>query len=153
MQLRNCFNEGLLWFWCVSLFCYLWRLFWLFVALVKILGLCMLLCCLWSFGCLCSACRAWSGYESAGPLGAWVGTKVLDPLRAGVKVANYCHPSFVGTPSCVKTLVMMLRPFCHRIRTIRNSRSFLFVVRMIRSSLHCIETPNPRSSIIKFKKS
>jgi hypothetical protein len=30
----------------LALFSYLGRLFWLFVALVEILGLCMLLCCL-----------------------------------------------------------------------------------------------------------
>jgi hypothetical protein len=29
--------------------------------------------------CLCLACRILSGYESAGPLGARVGTKVLVP--------------------------------------------------------------------------
>jgi hypothetical protein len=64
-----------------------------------------------------------------------VGTKVLDPLRACVKVADCYDSSSVGTLTCVKTLVMMLRMFCHRIRTIHSSGSFSFVlVRSIRSS-------------------
>jgi hypothetical protein len=33
-----------------------------------------------------------------------VGTKVLDPLRICVKVANWCDPSYVVTLTCVKTL-------------------------------------------------
>jgi hypothetical protein len=108
--------------------------------------------CLWGFGCLCLACRAWSGYESAGPLGAWVGMKVLDPLRACVKIAHCCDPSSTCTLTCVKMLVTVLRIFCHRIRTIRNSGSFYFIlVRTIRSSLHCIKSPDQRSLIIKFK--
>jgi hypothetical protein len=78
--------------------------------------------------------------------------KVLDPLRACVKVADCCDPSSVGILTCVKTLETMLRAFWHHIRTIRNSRSFSFVlVRMIKSRLHCIKSPNQRSLIIKFK--
>jgi hypothetical protein len=38
-----------------------------------------------------------SGYASAGP------------LRAYVKVANYCDPSFTGTLTCVKSLEMFVR--------------------------------------------
>jgi hypothetical protein len=34
-----------------------------------------------------------------------VGMKVLDPLRAYVKVADYCNPSSAGTITCVKSLV------------------------------------------------
>jgi hypothetical protein len=34
-----------------------------------------------------------------------VGMKVLDPLRACVKVADYCGPSFVGTLTSVKSIV------------------------------------------------
>jgi hypothetical protein len=32
-----------------------------------------------------------------------VGTKVLDLVRACVKVADYCDPSFVGIITCVKS--------------------------------------------------
>jgi hypothetical protein len=31
--------------------------------------------------------------------------EVLDPLRAYVKVADYCNPSSAGTITCVKSLV------------------------------------------------
>jgi hypothetical protein len=52
-----------------------------------------------------------------------------------VKVADYCDQSSVGTLTCIKTLVILLRAFCHRIRTIHNSGSFSFVlVRKIRTS-------------------
>jgi hypothetical protein len=54
-----------------------------------------------------------------------VGTKVLDPLRSCVKFADYCDPSSVGTLTCIKIIVMVLRAFCHRIRMTRNSGSFL----------------------------
>jgi hypothetical protein len=130
----------------LAFFSCLWSLFWLFISLVEILGWCMLFCCLWSFGCSCLACMAWSEYESASSLGAWVGTKVLNPLRACVKVANCCDPFFVGTLTCVKTLVTMLRAFYHRILTLR-----YILVRMIRLSLHCIKSPNPRSLITKLQ--
>jgi hypothetical protein len=33
-----------------------------------------------------------------------VGTQVLDPLRACMKVADYCNPSSTGTLTCVKSL-------------------------------------------------
>jgi hypothetical protein len=36
-----------------------------------------------------------------------VGTKVLDPLRACVKVADYCDLSSAGTLTCIKPLVAM----------------------------------------------
>jgi hypothetical protein len=59
------------------------------------------------------------------------------PLRACVKVANCRDISSVGTITCIKMLVAVLRAFCHRMRTICNSGSFSFVlVRMIR--LNCI---------------
>jgi hypothetical protein len=144
--MKVCCDFGVL-----ALFSCLWRLFWLFVILVKILGLCMLLYCLWDFGCLCLACSAWSGYESAGPLGAWVGTKVLDPIRVCMKVGDCCHPSSAGTLTYVKTLEMVLRAFYHRIWMIHNSRSFSFIlVRMIRLRLrlHCIKSSNQTSLII-----
>jgi hypothetical protein len=50
--------------------------------------------------------------------------KVLDPLKACVKVADYCDPFSAGALTCVKMLVTVLRVFCHRIRTIHNSGSF-----------------------------
>jgi hypothetical protein len=44
-----------------------------------------------------------------------VATKVLDPLRACVKVADHCDPSSVGTLTCIKSLEMLvsalLRPY------------------------------------------
>jgi hypothetical protein len=40
-----------------------------------------------------------------------VGTKVLDPLRACVKVADYCNPSSVGTITSVKSL----ETFCESV--------------------------------------
>jgi hypothetical protein len=54
-----------------------------------------------------------------------VGTKVLDPLRAYVNVADYCDPSSAGTLTCVKMVITMLRVFCHHVRMIHNSGSFL----------------------------
>jgi hypothetical protein len=64
-----------------------------------------------------------------------VGTKVVDPLRACVKVADYCNPSSEGTLTCVKSLEIFVRTLCQRIRTIRNSGSFLLLlVRTIRRS-------------------
>jgi hypothetical protein len=38
-----------------------------------------------------------------------VGTKVLDPLRACVKVADCCDTSSVGTLTCVKSLVTCIK--------------------------------------------
>jgi hypothetical protein len=38
-----------------------------------------------------------------------VGTKLLDPLRACVKVADYCDLSSVGTLTCVKSLETFVR--------------------------------------------
>jgi hypothetical protein len=38
-----------------------------------------------------------------------VDTKLLDPLRACVKVADYCDPSSVGTLTRVKSLEMFVR--------------------------------------------
>jgi hypothetical protein len=65
--------------------------------------------------------------------------KVVDPLRASVKVVDCCDQSSVGTLTCIKMLVTVLRAFCHRIQTIHNSGSFSFVlVRKIR--LSCIES-------------
>jgi hypothetical protein len=63
-----------------------------------------------------------SGRESAGP------------LRACVKLADCCDPSSTGTLTCVTSLETCIESdFCHRIRTIRNSGSFSFVlVRMVR---------------------
>jgi hypothetical protein len=37
-----------------------------------------------------------------------VGTHVLDPLRACVKVADYYDPSSAGTLTCVKALEMFV---------------------------------------------
>jgi hypothetical protein len=80
-----------------------------------------------------------------------VGTKVLDPLRACVMVADCYDPSSVGTLTCIKSLAMMFESIVPRIRTIHNSRLFLLIlVRMIRTS--CInKSPNQISLIIKFK--
>jgi hypothetical protein len=44
-----------------------------------------------------------------------MGTKVLDPLRVYVEVGDYCDTSSTGTLTCVKTLVTVLRAFCHRV--------------------------------------
>jgi hypothetical protein len=54
-----------------------------------------------------------------------VGTKVMDHLRACVKVADYCDPSSADTITFIKTLETVLRAFCHHTRMIRNNRSFL----------------------------
>jgi hypothetical protein len=40
-----------------------------------------------------------------------VGTKVLDKLRASVKVADYCDTSSVGTITCVKSLETFVSVF------------------------------------------
>jgi hypothetical protein len=104
MQLRNCFNEGMLWFWYVSL---------IFLFMKIILVICgfsrdvravddfFVVCEVW---CLCLACRTWSGHKSVVPLVAWVGTKLVDPLRACVKVADCCDPPSTGTLTCVKSI-------------------------------------------------
>jgi hypothetical protein len=48
--------------------------------------------------------RGMSGHESAGP------------LRARVKVADYCGPSYVGTLTYVKSLETFCESaFCHHI--------------------------------------
>jgi hypothetical protein len=68
-----------------------------------------------------------SGHESAGP------------FRACVNIADYYDPSSIGTLTYVKSLETFMRAFCHRIRMIRNSGSFLLIlVRTIRMS--CIIT-------------
>jgi hypothetical protein len=51
-----------------------------------------------------------SRYESAGPLKGM--TKVMDPLTACVKVADYCDPSSTGTLTCVKLLATMFDSVC-----------------------------------------
>jgi hypothetical protein len=107
MQLRNCFDEGMLWFWCVSLLMLFMTLFWLFVSFVELLGLVnVFFYCLWDyFGYLCLAIGHWSGYASTGPLGAWVDTKdTNNPLRACVNVADCCDPSSAGTLTYIKSL-------------------------------------------------
>jgi hypothetical protein len=40
-----------------------------------------------------------------------VGTQLLDPLRAFMKVTYCCDPSSIGTLICAKTLATMLRVF------------------------------------------
>jgi hypothetical protein len=40
-----------------------------------------------------------------------VGTKVLNPLTACVKVIDYCDPFSAGTLTCAKTFVTVLRAF------------------------------------------
>jgi hypothetical protein len=57
-----------------------------------------------------------------------VGKKVLDPLRACVKIADCCDPSSASTVTYIKTLATSLRAFCHRIQTIHNSGLFSFVL-------------------------
>jgi hypothetical protein len=44
-----------------------------------------------------------------------VGTKVLDPLRVCVKVADYCDSFFAGTLTCVKSLEMFCESACATI--------------------------------------
>jgi hypothetical protein len=72
--------------------------------------------CLWGFWCFCLACRTWSWHESAGPLGAWVGTQVLNPLRAYVKVADCYDPSSLGTLTCVKMIKTYVESTCATVR-------------------------------------
>jgi hypothetical protein len=125
MQLRNCFDEGMLWLWCVRLLFLFMRLILVVCGFSRDIRAVYASLLFMRFSCLCLACRAWSGYESAGPLGPWVGTKVLDPLRACVKVLDYCDLFSAGILICAKTLVMVLRAFCHCVRMICNSGSFL----------------------------
>jgi hypothetical protein len=83
-----------------------WWLILLFVALVELLGLWMSYFIVYEDFCfLWVACWTCSGYEGTGLLGAWVGMKVLDPLRACVKVGNCCDPSSTCTLTCVKMCV------------------------------------------------
>jgi hypothetical protein len=150
MQLQICFNEGILWFWCVSIL-FVYEIILVFVAFIELLGLVDAL-----FRHLCGlvfVLSLWdlSGHASTGPLGAWVRTKVLDPLRACVKVADCFDPSSTGTLTCIK-LKHVLRAFCHCVRTIRNSGLSSFIlVRMIRLRLHCIKSPNQRSLITNLR--
>jgi hypothetical protein len=69
-----------------------------------------------------------------------------------VNVADCYDPSSAGTLTCVKMLVTVLRAFLPPYLNVSQWWTISFVlVRMIRSSLHCIESPNPRSLTIKFK--
>jgi hypothetical protein len=105
MQLRNCVDEGILWFLVYWPYFVIDDFIFLFVALIELLELWMASFVVYEdFGSLCLACRAWGGCESAGPLGAWVDTQVLDPLRACVKVADCCDTYSMGTLTCVKMI-------------------------------------------------
>jgi hypothetical protein len=69
----------------------------------------------------CWSTRGMIGHTSAGP------------LRACVKVVDYCDPSSTGILTCAKSC--LLRAFCHHVGTIRNSGLLSFILmRMIRSS-------------------
>jgi hypothetical protein len=92
---------------CVLALFYCWWLYFIvsgFNKTIRVVN--VFFCCLWWFWCLCLACRTWSGHESTGPLGAWVDTKVLDPLRSCVKTADYCDPSSAGILTYVKIIEM-----------------------------------------------
>jgi hypothetical protein len=56
----------------------------------------------------CWSARGMSGHESVGPL------------------KGIFYPSYTGTLTCIKLVEMFMRALCHHIRTIRNSRLFLF---------------------------
>jgi hypothetical protein len=81
-----------------------------------------------------------SGHESAGP------------LRACVKVADYCDPPSAGTLTCIKSLEAVLRATLPPYVCDSQYRIVSFVlVRTIRSSLHCIKSPYQRTSITSLK--
>jgi hypothetical protein len=104
MQIRNCFDEGMFWFCCVSLiflFMKIILVLWGFSRDIRVVDDFFVVYEVW---CLCLACRTWSGHESASPLGAWVGTKVLDLLRACVNVADSRDLSSIGILTCVKSI-------------------------------------------------
>jgi hypothetical protein len=151
MQLRNCANEGMLCFLVCWSYFIVDDVMLLFVALIELLGLCMLLLLVALFYCLWVAYRTWSGHESAGPLWACMAWKYWS-LKRMCEGWWLLWSSSAGILTCIKSLVMVLRAFCHHIRTIHNTGSFSFVLmRMIRSSLHCIKLTDQRSLIIKFK--
>jgi hypothetical protein len=80
-----------------------------------------------------------SQHESAGP------------LRACVKVADYCDPSSAGTLTCVKSLEMCVESAFATVSK-RNSRSFLFILVMTIRMCCIIELPNPisKTAILKI---
>jgi hypothetical protein len=66
-----------------------------------------------------------------------VGTKVLDLLRACVKVANCCDPSSAGILTCIKSLVTCVESILSPCPS--NSQEWIIVfvlVGTIRVSLH-----------------
>jgi hypothetical protein len=65
-----------------------------------------------------------------------VGTQVLDPLRACVKVVDCCDSFFVGTPTYVKSLVTYIESIFATVseQFAIEDCCLLFLVRMIRPS-------------------
>jgi hypothetical protein len=76
------------------------------------------------------------GHAGAGPIGAWVGTKVLDHLRA-------CLISSVGTLTHVRTIEMCVESILPQYSNDLQEQVVSFVlVRTVRSCLHIIKLPN-----------
>jgi hypothetical protein len=61
--------------------------------------------------CLCLACRTLNWAQKYRSARGMSGREVLDPLRACVKVADYCDSSSICTLTCVKSLEI----FCERV--------------------------------------
>jgi hypothetical protein len=61
--------------------------------------------------CLCLACRTLSGYEKCWSARGMSGFESVDPLRACVRVADYCDPLSTCTLTCVKSLETFVRAF------------------------------------------
>jgi hypothetical protein len=80
------------------------------------------------------------------------GQKSADPLKACVKVADYCDPSSTGTLTCLKSLVMCVESVFATVSEQFAIADLLFcLVRMIRLSLYCIKSPNQPSLITRLK--
>jgi hypothetical protein len=148
MQLRNCINEGMLWFLeCLSYFI-VDVLILLFVAFVELLWLVYaFLLFMDIFCCLCLADRA------------WVGTSVLVLCRhewvlrywslwTWVKNDDWCDPSSAGTLTHVKTIETCVESASATIY-VQSAIASCFLLfwwgRLGR--VHCIKSPEQRSLI------
>jgi hypothetical protein len=88
------------------LFCCWWPYFIVFglCRIIRAYG-CLLLLFMRLFWLFVLGVGHWSGYESTIAHGGNdLGTQVLYPLRACVKVADCCDPSFTGTLTCIKMI-------------------------------------------------
>jgi hypothetical protein len=92
--------------------------------------------------------RACVRHASVGPLGTWCRHGSARPLK------DMIYPSSAGTLTFVRTIETCVESnFCHRTRTVHNSRSFSFVfLRMIRSCVNIIKLPNPIRKLTILKK-